>query len=101
MLKANPEIVFHLAAQPLVRESYETLIETWETNVIGTANLLQACRKLDNLKSIIVITSDKCYENIEINKGYKESDPLGGHDPYSSSKAAVEFLVSSFRKSFS
>lgn len=100
LLKANPEIVFHLAAQPLVRESYETPIETWETNVIGTANLLQACRKLDNLKSIIVITSDKCYENIEINKGYKESDPLGGHDPYSSSKAAVEFLVSSFRKSF-
>lgn len=100
MLKANPEIVFHLAAQPLVRESYETPIETWETNVIGTANLLQACRKLDNLKAIIVITSDKCYKNIEINKGYKESDPLGGHDPYSSSKAAVEFLVSSFRKSF-
>ncbi len=100
LLNANPEIVFHLAAQPLVRESYETPIETWDTNVIGTANLLQACRKLNNLKAIIVVTSDKCYENTEINKGYKENDPLGGHDPYSSSKAAVELLVSSFRRSY-
>jgi CDP-glucose 4,6-dehydratase len=100
LLKANPEIVFHLAAQPLVRQSYETPIETWETNVIGTANLLHACRKLDSLKAIIVITSDKCYENTEIDKGYKENDRLGGHDPYSSSKAAVEVLVSSFRRSY-
>ena len=100
LLKADPEIVFHLAAQPLVRESYKNPIETWETNVIGTANLLQACRKLNNIKAIIVITSDKCYENIEIDKGYKESDRLGGHDPYSSSKAAVEVLVSSFRRSY-
>ena len=100
LLKADPEIIFHLAAQPLVRESYKNPIDTWETNVIGTANLLQACRKLNNIKAIIVITSDKCYENIEIDKGYKESDRLGGHDPYSSSKAAVEVLVSSFRRSY-
>ena len=100
LLKSNPEIIFHLAAQPLVRESYENPIETWETNVIGTANLLNASRKLHNLKAIIVVTSDKCYENIEIDRGYKEDDRLGGHDPYSSSKAAVEVLVSSFRKSY-
>lgn len=100
LLRANPEIIFHLAAQPLVRESYKTPIETWKTNVIGTANLLQASRKLNDLKAIVVITSDKCYENIEIDKGYKEDDILGGHDPYSSSKAAVEVLVSSFRRSY-
>tara|TARA_B100000780_G_scaffold59732_2_gene38248 strand:- start:6026 stop:7105 length:1080 start_codon:yes stop_codon:yes gene_type:complete len=100
LLTANPEIIFHLAAQPLVRESYKTPIETWETNVIGTANLLQAARKLDNLKAIIIVTSDKCYENMEIDRGYNENDLLGGHDPYSSSKGAVEILVSSFRRSF-
>lgn len=100
LIKANPEIIFHLAAQPLVRESYKTPIETWQTNVIGTANLLQAARKLDNLKAIVIITSDKCYENKEIDIGYKEDDLLGGHDPYSSSKGAVELLVSSFRRSF-
>jgi CDP-glucose 4,6-dehydratase len=100
LLDADPEIIFHLAAQPLVRESYKLPLETWETNVIGTANLLQASRKLKNLKAIIVITSDKCYENMEIDRGYKEDDILGGHDPYSSSKAATEVLVSSFRRSF-
>lgn len=100
LLDSDPEIIFHLAAQPLVRESYNLPIETWKTNVIGTANLLQACRKLNNLKVIVIITSDKCYENIEVDKGYKEDDPLGGHDPYSASKAATEILVSSFRRSF-
>ena len=100
LLEADPEIIFHLAAQPLVRESYKLPLETWETNVIGTANLLQASRKLKNLKAIIVITSDKCYENMEIDRGYTEDDTLGGHDPYSSSKAATEVLVSSFRRSF-
>ena len=100
LLESDPEIIFHLAAQPLVRESYDLPIETWETNVIGTANLLQACRKLTKLKAIVIITSDKCYENKEIDRGYKEDDALAGHDPYSASKAATEILVSSFRRSF-
>ncbi len=100
LIKSDPEIIFHLAAQPLVRESYRTPIETWETNVIGTANLLQASRKLKNLKVIVIITSDKCYENMEEDRGYVEDDILGGYDPYSSSKAATEILVSSFRRSF-
>tara|TARA_X000001036_G_scaffold309846_1_gene288554 strand:- start:6329 stop:7408 length:1080 start_codon:yes stop_codon:yes gene_type:complete len=100
LLESDPEIIFHLAAQPLVRESYKLPIETWETNVIGTANLLEASRKLEHLKAIVIITSDKCYENKEVDRGYKEDDTLGGHDPYSSSKAATEVLVSSFRRSF-
>jgi len=98
--KINPDFIFHLAAQPLVRESYNMPIETWQTNVIGTANILNISRSLNNLKGVLVVTSDKCYENREIDYGYKEDDKLGGFDPYSSSKAAVELLVSSFRNSF-
>ena len=100
LTKSDPEIIFHLAAQPLVKKSYDYPLETWQTNVLGTANLLEISRKLKNLKSIIIITSDKCYENLETNKLYKETDRLGGFDPYSSSKAAVEILVNSFQKSF-
>lgn len=97
---AAPEIVFHLAAQPLVRRSYLNPIETWYTNVIGTANLLEACRNVSTIKAIIIITSDKVYENKDWNWGYRENDKIGGHDPYSASKAAVELVVSSYRKSF-
>ena len=98
--KANPEIVFHLAAQPLVRYSYNTPVETWHTNVMGSVHLLEACRDLPNLKAIVFITTDKCYENKESSKGYTENDPLGGHDPYSASKASTEFVASSYRDSF-
>jgi len=97
---ANPEIVFHLAAQPLVRLSYSTPIETWETNVMGSANLLEACRAAPDLKAIVFITTDKCYENKESFEGYHEDDKLGGHDPYSASKAATEFVAASYRDSF-
>ena len=98
--KANPEIVFHLAAQPFVRRSYKNPIETWETNVIGTLKLFEATKNLKNLKAIVNITTDKCYENKEWCWAYRESDELGGHDPYSASKAAVEILSNSYRKSF-
>lgn len=97
---AAPEIVFHLAAQPLVRRSYRDPLETWSTNVMGTANLLEACRHQASVRAIVVVTSDKCYENREWEWGYRENDRLGGHDPYSASKASVELLVSSYRKAF-
>ena len=96
----NPDILIHLAAQPLVRLSYLNPVETFETNVMGTANVLDSSRSCDNLKAILVITTDKCYENREWVWGYRESDPMGGFDPYSSSKGAAELLVSSFRQSF-
>lgn len=96
----RPEIVFHLAAQPLVRLSYSEPIFTYETNVIGTLNMLEAGRKTDSVKAFVNITSDKCYENREIERGYKEEDPFGGHDIYSSSKGCAEILASSYRRSF-
>jgi len=96
----QPEIIFHLAAQPLVRKSYYDPISTFSTNIIGTANLLEAARLSDSLKAIVVITSDKCYQNLETNRRFKETDPLGGHDPYSSSKACAELVSLSYRKSF-
>lgn len=96
----QPEIIFHLAAQPLVRRSYIAPIETWSTNVVGTLNLLEAARKNSGIKAIVVITTDKCYENREWCWGYRENDALGGHDPYSASKAAVELVVSSYQNSF-
>lgn len=96
----NPDIVFHLAAQPLVRQSYFNPIETYETNVIGTLNLLEAAKKCSNMKAFVNITTDKCYENKEINCGYKETDSLGGDDMYSSSKGCVEVMSASYRKSF-
>ena len=98
--ETNPEIIFHLAAQPLVRQSYIDPIETYQTNVIGTANLLESIKNNQFVKAVIVITTDKCYKNLNQSQGYKESDVLGGYDPYSSSKACVELLVSSFRDSF-
>lgn len=96
----QPEIVFHLAAQPLVRRSYQQPVATWATNVVGTANVLQACRQVGELKAIVVITTDKCYENNEWVWGYRETDRLGGHDPYSASKAGSELVASSYRKAF-
>lgn len=97
---ARPEIVLHLAAQPLVRRSYRQPLETWSTNVMGTANLLQACRDQPQLRGIVVVTTDKCYENREWTWGYREIDRLGGRDPYSASKAAAELVAASFRSSF-
>lgn len=95
-----PEIVFHLAAQSLVRESYLDPIETFEVNVQGTANLLEACRRQRGLRSIVVVTSDKCYRNDSKPHFFGEDDPLGGHDPYSASKACAEIVTSAFRDSF-
>lgn len=95
----KPEIVFHLAAQSLVRASYENPIETYETNVIGTLKVFEACRK-NNVKAIINITSDKAYENKEWIWGYRENDPMGGYDPYSSSKGCADLLANSYRNSF-
>jgi CDP-glucose 4,6-dehydratase len=95
----KPDIVFHLAAQPLVRLSYENPIETYETNVIGTLKVFEACRKA-NVKAIVNITSDKAYENKEWIWGYRENDPLGGYDPYSSSKGCADILANSYRSSY-
>ena len=100
ILKARPDMVFHMAAQPLVRRSYSSPVETWATNVMGTAHVLEACRKLSGLKAVVVVTTDKCYENKEWVWGYREIDPLGGHDPYSASKAGTELVAASFRRSF-
>ncbi len=96
----EPEIILHLAAQPIVRISYKEPIETYSTNVMGTLNLLECSRKCSSVKSIVCITTDKCYENKEIDIGYKEDDPMGGHDPYSSSKGCCEILISSYRNSY-
>jgi CDP-glucose 4,6-dehydratase len=100
VIEFEPDVVFHLAAQPIVIKSYEDPVMTWETNVMGTINLLEACKKLENHCSVVVITTDKVYENKEWHYAYRENDMLGGYDPYSSSKAAVECLVSSWRRSF-
>ncbi len=98
--EANPEIIFHLAAQPFVLKSYEYPLETWQTNVIGTLNVFEATKNLNNLRAILNVTTDKCYKNKEWQYSYRENDELGGHDPYSASKAAVEILSSSYRASF-
>jgi CDP-glucose 4,6-dehydratase len=100
MIKFQPDILIHMAAQPLVRISYQDPKETYETNLIGTLNVFEAARKSKNLKAIVNVTTDKCYENKEINYAYKENDQLGGYDPYSSSKACAEILTSSYRRSF-
>lgn len=96
----KPEIVFHLAAQPIVRRSYVEPAATFETNVMGTINVLEACRNIDTIAAIVVITSDKCYENREQLWGYREHDAMGGYDPYSASKGCTELVVSSYRRSF-
>lgn len=96
----NPDIFIHMAAQPLVRASYIDPIETYETNVIGTVKVFEVARKCKNLKCIVNVTTDKCYENKEWFWGYRENEPMGGHDPYSSSKGCAELVTSSYRKSF-
>ncbi len=98
--EAEPDIVFHMAAQPLVRLSYAEPLETLTTNIIGTANVLEACRNCDPVRAIVNITSDKCYDNCEWVWGYRENDPMGGYDPYSMSKGCAELVASSWRNSY-
>jgi CDP-glucose 4,6-dehydratase len=97
---ARPQVIFHLAAQPIVRRSYRQPIETFAVNVMGTAHLLEACRAFPEPCVVICVTSDKCYQNRESLHAYIEEDPLGGHDPYSASKAAAELIIASYRDSF-
>lgn len=96
----KPDIVFHLAAQPLVRLSYSEPILTYQTNVMGSLNVLEAARQCKYVKAFVNVTTDKCYENKEVERGYKEDEPMGGYDMYSSSKGCVEIMSSSFRRSF-
>jgi CDP-glucose 4,6-dehydratase len=98
--EASPEIVIHMAAQPLVRESYKNPVETYSVNVMGTVNLLEVVRCVDSVRAIVNVTTDKCYDNKEWEWGYREIDRLGGYDPYSNSKACSELVTSSFRDSF-
>jgi CDP-glucose 4,6-dehydratase len=97
---AKPEIVFHLAAQPLVRESYRSPVETYATNVMGTVHLLEALRGIDSVRGVVNVTTDKCYENDGRSSPYLERDPMGGHDPYSSSKGCAELVTAAYRRSF-
>ena len=97
---AKPDILIHMAAQPLVRESYNKPVETFEANVIGTLNVLEAARRASTIKAIVNVTTDKCYENREWLWPYRENDHLGGHDPYSASKACAEIVATAYRKSF-
>ena len=97
---AAPEVVFHLAAQPLVRESYLDPVGTYSTNVLGTVHVLEAVRKTPSVRAVVVVTTDKCYENHEWEWAYRETDPLGGHDPYSNSKACAELVSAAYRQSF-
>ena len=96
----KPEVVIHMAAQPLVRESYINPVETYEINVMGTVNLLEAVRKANCVKAFVNVTTDKCYENKEWYWGYREDEPMGGYDPYSNSKACSELVTSAYRNSF-
>lgn len=100
MLAADPEVVLHLAAQPLVRSSYADPVGTYATNVMGTVHVLDACRRAASLRSAVMITTDKCYENNGWVWGYRENDRLGGHDPYSNSKAACELAIDAYRRSY-
>jgi len=100
MQNFNPDILIHMAAQPLVRYSYNEPLETYDVNVMGTAKVLEAARSCSKLKSIISVTTDKCYENNEWEWGYRENEPMGGHDPYSSSKGCAELVTSAYRRSF-
>ena len=100
LVSFSPDILIHMAAQPLVRLSYLEPVDTYTTNVIGTVNVLEAARKCSNLKAIVSVTTDKCYENKEWEWGYRENEPMGGHDPYSSSKGCAELVTSAYRRSF-
>lgn len=98
--RCRPEVVFHLAAQPLVRYSYAEPVETYATNIMGTVHVLDACRRVPGVEAVVCITTDKCYENREWVWPYRENDPVGGHDPYSSSKGAAELVIAGYRRSF-
>ncbi|MEN9369977.1 MAG: CDP-glucose 4,6-dehydratase [Bacteroidota bacterium] len=100
MIAFNPEVLIHMAAQPLVRLSYQEPVLTYATNVMGTVNVLEAARQCSNLKAIVSVTTDKCYENKEWAWGYRENEAMGGHDPYSSSKGCAELVTAAYRKSF-
>jgi CDP-glucose 4,6-dehydratase len=100
IMETKPDIVFHLAAQSLVRRSYREPLLTWQTNVMGTAHVLEACRKVSSVRAVVVATTDKCYENDETGRPYKETDKLGGHDAYSASKAGAELVAASYREAF-
>jgi CDP-glucose 4,6-dehydratase len=100
LASARPEVVLHLAAQPLVREGFRDPLGTITTNVLGTAHLLEALRSVDSVRAVVVVATDKVYENLELGRRFREVDPLGGHDPYSASKAAAEIVVASYRSSF-
>ena len=99
MHKFQPEYVFHLAAQPLVKKSYHDPVHTFDTNIMGSVNLLDSVRRCSAVRSLVYITSDKCYENFEWIWGYRETDRLGGHDPYSASKGAAEIIFSAYLRS--
>jgi CDP-glucose 4,6-dehydratase len=96
----RPEIVFHNAAQPLVLRSYRQPVETYATNVMGTVHVLEAARRAQSVRAVVVVTSDKCYDNRGLERGYREDDPMGGHDPYSSSKGCAELVAAAYRASF-
>lgn len=98
--RVKPEIIIHMAAQPLVRESYKNPVETYQINVMGTVHLLEAVRQIGGVKALVNVTTDKCYENKEWSWGYRENEPMGGYDPYSNSKGCSELVTSSFRNSF-
>jgi CDP-glucose 4,6-dehydratase len=100
MADARPEIVIHMAAQPLVRYSYANPVETYATNVMGTVHVLESIRSLDCVRAVVVVTTDKCYENKEWAWGYRENEPMGGHDPYSNSKGCAELVTSAYRQSY-
>jgi CDP-glucose 4,6-dehydratase len=98
--KIQPDIIFHLAAQSIVIESYYNPVETFEVNILGTVNVLEAIRQTPSIKAAIMVTSDKCYENKERLRGYREYEPMGGHDPYSASKGSAELVINAYRRSF-
>jgi len=100
MIQANPDIVIHMAAQPLVSESYQNPVETYQTNVMGTVHMLEAVRLCENVRAVVNVTTDKCYENREWFWGYREIDTIGGYDPYSNSKGCSELVTSAYRNSF-
>ena len=100
MAAAKPEVVIHLAAQPLVRESFERPVETYQVNVLGTVNLLESVRRTPGVRAVVNVTTDKCYQNMESPSGYREEDRLGGYDPYASSKACSELVTEAYRSSY-
>ena len=100
MKEANPDILIHMAAQPLVRYSYSNPVETYATNVMGTVHVLEAARDSQNIKAILNVTSDKCYDNKEIDRGYSEDEAMGGFDPYSNSKGCAELVTAAYRNSY-